>query len=149
MSFQFWTSFTNEYLCQFLLKCFTLHWTYTQLKTKQSMCSRNSSMASVCFSSTCTLYSLFKKRPWEITRNSNCKAREFQANRTHWCLAWITWLGKMPCLSQKPLPPAIGKNFGQMPLGRRRDDNTWNWLMHYILFQVFFLETARNKPCTS
>ena len=43
-------------------------------------------MASVRFSSG-SLYLSLKKRPLEMTRNSNCRAREFQANQTRWYLA--------------------------------------------------------------
>ena len=52
------------------------------------------SMAPVIFPSTGAMYSSLKKRPWEMARNSNYSAREFQTNRTQLCLAWITWSGR-------------------------------------------------------
>ena len=63
---------------------FTVYCTYMQLKTEQSMYSTNSSIQWLrfVFSSAGALYSSLKKRLEEVTHNSNCSAREFQANRT-------------------------------------------------------------------
>ena len=68
------------------MKFCTLYQTHIQVKIEQSICITNSSvlLLPLIFSSTGALYSSLKKRPWEMTRNSNCRAREFQANRTHW-----------------------------------------------------------------
>ena len=55
-----------------------------QLKIEQTMYSTKSNVQWIPFgfSSTGVLYSSLKKRRWKMTRNSNCRAREFQANRT-------------------------------------------------------------------
>ena len=68
---------------------FTFYCTYMQLKTEQSMYSTDSSTQWLrfVFSSTGALFSLLSKRPEEMTCDSNCRAREFQENRTRWCLA--------------------------------------------------------------
>ena len=62
--------------------------------TEQSFYKLQYSMASVyfffCWCDVLVTH-LGKKRPWEMTRNSNCRAWEFQKNRTHCCPAWITW----------------------------------------------------------
>ena len=56
--------------------------TYIQQKlNSQCEVQTQYSMASFCFSSAGALYLSLKKRPYEMTRNSNCRAREFQGNR--------------------------------------------------------------------
>ena len=57
------------------------------------MYSTNSSisMTSVCFFFQCCAVFITQETTREMTRNSNCRAREFQENRTCWCLARITW----------------------------------------------------------
>ena len=67
-----------------LMTWFTFYCTYIQRKLELSMYSTNS--PEVVFngfgflSSTNALYSSLKKRPKEMTRNSNCRSRKFQAN---------------------------------------------------------------------
>ena len=72
-----------------LMKSFTLYKMHFQLKIQQLMYSTHSSIhwLRFVFPSTGARYSSIKKRPWEMTCNSNCRAREFQANRTRLCLA--------------------------------------------------------------